>query len=492
MADYYPLIARAVADLDKNTGDARRALYDRARAALVAQLRRVKPAREVSDILREQLALEQAIRKVEDEAVGRARTSRSDEAPTRVKAPEFPARKEPYPKPEPVELEGRLDRRQRAAQLAREIEEAEARRVIKEAGAKRLEAEAEAKRLEEEAEARRLEAEAEAKRLEAEAEARLKREAEAKRLEEEAEARRLEEEAEAKRLEAEAEAKRLEAEAEAKRHEAERRPRLRARLAEVASPAPSIAPDGRLDAGPNEVYDSPTEDSDLPALPIQQRAVIKTILSGLPSNAPRHLRSSLESYDDELRARGVQAILGLLKNMAEIIEAAIGAPNARQEWLEDGMYAAFKVFSEYHALFVKHFPLDPEREELYSLTPVDESSATGSKLFGPFEEVAAAAVEANKGRLTTDEFLRVVKKVAEYAKVISSLPPTTYSWDGGLPTVDLIPPASTKKRIILSGLGFFERAYNLLGTSVTLASTPEGIALLTEFRNAIDALSKLL
>jgi hypothetical protein len=365
---------------------------------------------------------------------------------------------------------------------------------------KRLREEAEAKRLEAEAEAKRLEAEAEAKRHEAEQRPRLGQgvqrlaeEQEARRLEAEAKAKRLEAEAEAKRLEAEAEAKRLEAEAETKRHEAERRPRqVRARLAEVASPVPSIAPDGRLDAGPNEVYDSPAEDNDLPALPIQQRAVIKTILSDLPSNAPRHLRSSLEGYDDELRARGVQPILGLLKNMAEIIEAAIGAPNARPEWLEDGMCAAFKVFSDNHALFVRHFPLDSQREDLYALTPVDESSATGSKLFGPFEEVAAASVEANKGRLTTDEFLRVVEKMAEFAKFISSLPPTAHSRDGALPTLDLIPPISTKKRIILSGLGFFERAYNLLGTTVSLASTPEGIALLTGLRNAIDALSKLL
>jgi hypothetical protein len=39
MADYYPLIAEALAGLEKSTGEARRALYDRARSALVARLR---------------------------------------------------------------------------------------------------------------------------------------------------------------------------------------------------------------------------------------------------------------------------------------------------------------------------------------------------------------------------------------------------------------------------------------------------------------------
>jgi len=31
MTDYYPLIAKAVSGLEKNTGDQRRALYERAR-----------------------------------------------------------------------------------------------------------------------------------------------------------------------------------------------------------------------------------------------------------------------------------------------------------------------------------------------------------------------------------------------------------------------------------------------------------------------------
>src|SRR5262249_5340290 len=68
MADYYPLIARAVAGLEKNNGENRRALYERARAALLAQLRSVTPALDETDITRERLALEESIRKAEAES----------------------------------------------------------------------------------------------------------------------------------------------------------------------------------------------------------------------------------------------------------------------------------------------------------------------------------------------------------------------------------------------------------------------------------------
>ncbi len=71
MADYYPLISRAVAGLEHNTGENRRVLYERARTALVNQLRGVEPPLEEADITRERLALEEAIRKVEVEAAKR-------------------------------------------------------------------------------------------------------------------------------------------------------------------------------------------------------------------------------------------------------------------------------------------------------------------------------------------------------------------------------------------------------------------------------------
>src|SRR5262245_51214790 len=73
MTDYYPLIGKAVAGLEKNTGEARRVLYERARSALVNQLRNMNPPLTESEITRERLALEEAIRKVEAEAARRLR-----------------------------------------------------------------------------------------------------------------------------------------------------------------------------------------------------------------------------------------------------------------------------------------------------------------------------------------------------------------------------------------------------------------------------------
>jgi hypothetical protein len=92
MADYHPLIARAVAGLEKNTGENRRLLYERARHALVGQLRGVQPALDESEITRERLALEEAIRKVEAEA---ARQARETIKPGLTRRPE-------QPRPEPT------------------------------------------------------------------------------------------------------------------------------------------------------------------------------------------------------------------------------------------------------------------------------------------------------------------------------------------------------------------------------------------------------
>jgi hypothetical protein len=66
MADYQSLLTRAVSNLPSGSlASARQAIYDRARKALLTQLRTLRPPLPESDIAREEAALDQAIAQVE-------------------------------------------------------------------------------------------------------------------------------------------------------------------------------------------------------------------------------------------------------------------------------------------------------------------------------------------------------------------------------------------------------------------------------------------
>jgi hypothetical protein len=69
MADYYHLISDAIAALDKKTSETRHAFYDRARASLANNLRKADPPLSEIFIEHERLALEDAISKVEADAI---------------------------------------------------------------------------------------------------------------------------------------------------------------------------------------------------------------------------------------------------------------------------------------------------------------------------------------------------------------------------------------------------------------------------------------
>ncbi|WP_293810393.1 histidine kinase [uncultured Bosea sp.] len=81
MADFYPILARAVAGLPETSPEARRAIYDRARTALVAQLRGLDPPLSEAEIMRERLALDEAVARIEADY---------DEAPTPPPASDGP------------------------------------------------------------------------------------------------------------------------------------------------------------------------------------------------------------------------------------------------------------------------------------------------------------------------------------------------------------------------------------------------------------------
>ncbi|MCB4771008.1 hypothetical protein LGR54_20575 [Ancylobacter sp. Lp-2] len=96
MADYYPLLARAIDQQSTKGREARAAIYARARKALLAQLSGVNPPMQAEDIARQQDFLEVAIRRVE------ADYGAHDPEPAAAPqaAPVVPSR--PTPPPEPA------------------------------------------------------------------------------------------------------------------------------------------------------------------------------------------------------------------------------------------------------------------------------------------------------------------------------------------------------------------------------------------------------
>jgi hypothetical protein len=82
MADFYPLIARAVLNLSNNTPAARQRLYERARELLADQMGQGSEL----EGLREQLALEMAIQRIEENALANQPSHRSE--PEKPTAPE--------------------------------------------------------------------------------------------------------------------------------------------------------------------------------------------------------------------------------------------------------------------------------------------------------------------------------------------------------------------------------------------------------------------
>ncbi|MCG5235120.1 hypothetical protein [Xanthobacter oligotrophicus] len=152
MADYYPLLVRAISSLPQKTGEGRRAVYDRARTALMRQLRGVDPPLPEGEITRERMSLEEAIRRVEadyaqqdnsadaiDDEAEAAHEPR-DEPEDEPEAPAAPARPSATPaappaardqlRPPPAETapeaNGRAERRLPPRQRSEEEDDAEA------------------------------------------------------------------------------------------------------------------------------------------------------------------------------------------------------------------------------------------------------------------------------------------------------------------------------------------------------------------------------
>ncbi len=90
MAEYFPLLDRAVSGLPEQTAEARRSIYERARTALLGQLSGMQPPVPDEDIARENAALDEAIARLEAKFADRATQP----------APDLPTTAPPEPRPQ--------------------------------------------------------------------------------------------------------------------------------------------------------------------------------------------------------------------------------------------------------------------------------------------------------------------------------------------------------------------------------------------------------
>jgi hypothetical protein len=105
MADYKELLRRAISALPENNGAARRAVYEKARSALVGQLRAIQPPLLARDITQHRLQLEDCIRQVEQEASEAVISLGRDGALSQRPTPPVAPRPQPAPQPAPVVAE---------------------------------------------------------------------------------------------------------------------------------------------------------------------------------------------------------------------------------------------------------------------------------------------------------------------------------------------------------------------------------------------------
>jgi hypothetical protein len=92
MAEYYAVLSKAVAGLEASSPDARRTVYDKARNALIGQLKAIDPPLPTQEISRQRLELEEAIRRVERET-----SAAPSSAPARTAVARTPQQAAPPP-----------------------------------------------------------------------------------------------------------------------------------------------------------------------------------------------------------------------------------------------------------------------------------------------------------------------------------------------------------------------------------------------------------
>ncbi len=256
-------------------------------------------------------------------------------------------------------------------------------------------------------------------------------------------------------------------------------------LASQASPDAQLSDDFKLDAGPNAKLDNPLVDVELADLPIIQISVCKVLLQGAPGNASKVVTAALEEYKSHLEQRGANPVVGLLVAHGQSILAEFNGPDAIL-WEDAGIRQQIDAFSANHDRLITHFPLNADRERLYSETRVDELAASGDALKGPIVSTIEELRPVIDAGMATREFEQTFEDIEQRLELIEASPPSMTS------PKENYDRATPRSRFVLQTLGFFASAHSVANSTQTIVKSVQGSAFISALATAISKMKVFL
>jgi len=250
--------------------------------------------------------------------------------------------------------------------------------------------------------------------------------------------------------------------------------------AEMASPDVVLRL-GKLDVAPNAKLDRPASKTDFDHSRTDMLGILRAIRPSLGANTPPVVGASLESYQAELGRNTGTLSIELLQILASAVDREFQA--LEPEMWGEGLKYLIEKFLSIHRSLVSNFPEYFRREEFLADTPVDESSAVGTRLSAPVKRASRALEELSESGLTTREFDDYVLEHLRQSEDLAASP------SGSRSSVDEITP---KRRHILGSIGFYERVLMALGAIATISAAPVITSTMSAISEAITSLLKLI
>jgi hypothetical protein len=192
-------------------------------------------------------------------------------------------------------------------------------------------------------------------------------------------------------------------------------------LSSLASPLATLLSNGKLGLSANPEFDPLKLTAAGFELVDAQESILKVIDAGLPTDAPRHLKTSLAEYTSALPLTGRVAKALVLDAQFPIIVREIRTSKDR-EWLAGGVLVACKTFQKQHPNIVKFAKDYKKREAAIANASFDEAASDTPEIRQGFRNLSKVLEEAVAAGIAEPEVAAQAKNdLLQY----DALPPPT-------------------------------------------------------------------